>query len=133
MRIAIARPPLYEKIDAAFHVAGKPVIFCFGDTIFNPMGVPVSRELMAHEEIHSERQGDDIIAWWERYLIDPGFRYQEELPAHVSEYRAYCKRHGSGRNKYLNAIAARLASPLYDARVTYEQAHMAILTGGNGK
>jgi len=128
MRIAIAYPPLYERIDAAFSVAGKPVIFCFGDTIFNPMGVPITRELMAHEEIHSERQGAEVLDWWERYLADSGFRYLEELPAHAAEYRAYCKRHGSGRDKYLNAIAQRLASPLYGNVVGVEAAKLAILT-----
>lgn len=49
MKINFARPPLWDKINAAFHVEGQPVIFAGGDTIYNPERVPLTKELHAHE------------------------------------------------------------------------------------
>lgn len=126
MRIVIDYPPMFNQIRIAFPDAVKPgVVFAWGDTLYNPSNGKVPRELMAHEEIHAERQGkteSDIIDWWNRYLVDPGFRLDEELPAHQAEYRAYCKRHGSGREKFLGHVAARLASPLYGGLVNFREA-----------
>ncbi len=121
MKISFNRPPLWDKIDAAFHVAGKPVIFAFGDTIYNPELVVITKELHAHECVHGQRQleaydiSDPVHQWWLQYLSDPAFRLAEEIPAHQAEYRAYCKRHrgaGSQRTR-LELIAQKLASPLY--------------------
>lgn len=133
MRIIHDRPPLFEQIDAAFQVAGKPLVFCWGEVIFNPEGIRISPELIKHEEVHSERQGrseEQIAAWWRRYIENPDFRYSEELLAHRAEYRAFCRRHGSWgkRTRYLDRAAARLASPLYGSSVSPMTARHAILT-----
>ena len=127
MRIIRGRPPMWEQVDATFNVAGKPVLFTWGAVIYNPEGVAVSRELIEHEEVHAERQGRAPEAWWVKYILDPAFRLAEEIPAHRAEYRAYCKRHGSGRAKYLWVIAARLASPLYGSVVSALEAERLIL------
>lgn len=134
MTIIKDRPPLYAEIDAAFGVAGKPVIFSWGELIYNPTGLKVSRELVAHEAIHGARQGtrdQEIEAWWRRYIKDPAFRADEEIPAHHAEYRAFCKRHGDqgARGKFFRSIAARLASPLYGTLFTQAEAELAVLTG----
>lgn len=118
MRVINERPPMWEQIDAAFKIGRNPIIFCWGQAIYNPNGGKVTRELIAHEEIHAERQGPfeaGIKAWWEQYLVDPAFRLEEELPAHRAEYKAFCKRHGSstGRARYLGIVASRLCGPLY--------------------
>lgn len=132
MRIVNERPPMWALINATFGIGDRPVIFCWGDTIYNPHGGSVTRELMKHEEIHSEQQGpneDTIIAWWERYLVDPAFRYGQELPAHRAEYRAFCKRHGdrNARAKYLTTVARRLCGPLYGNLVSISEARERIL------
>jgi len=123
---------LWELINAKFNVDGKPVIFCWGQTIHNPERIKVTRELVEHEKIHGARQGigPDIEAWWRRYIAEPSFRFQEELPAHRAEYHAFCKRHGSQerRAQYLDCVAAKLASPLYGELVTATEARHAILT-----
>lgn len=123
------RPPLWDEIDAEFHVAGKPILFAFGGIIFNPEGGKITRELIEHEAAHGRRQGrtaDECFAWWRRYIKDKGFRLQEEIPAHQAEYKAYCKRHGSGRDKYLDFTAAKLASPLYGNLISIPQARRII-------
>lgn len=113
--------------------------------------IKISRELHAHEEVHGERQlsidrsliktpfkrmlgahpGVDDCAktWWAIYLKDPFFRLQEELPAHITEYQAFVKRHGpAGRTvQYLNIVAQKLASPIYGNVVTPALARELIL------
>lgn len=130
MKIILDRPPMWEQINATFGIGNKPIIFSWGNIIYNPNGGKVTRELHAHEEIHGARQGleeSGIVAWWERYLIDPAFRLEEELPAHRAEYLAYTRRHGGGREKYLLAIARRLCGPLYGNLLTMADARTRIL------
>lgn len=118
---------MFAEIDAAFNVAGKPVLFCWGDTVYNPENAAMSYELGAHEAVHSERQGDTdetIRAWWRNYIDDPKFRFDEELPAHRAEWRAFCERHRGveARRRFLLAISLRLAGPLYGKLVSRVEA-----------
>lgn len=141
MKISYDRPPLWDEIDAKFKVAGQPIIFAWGDTIFNPERVNITKELHAHEEIHGERQAEfvpeespetSVLAWWDQYIASSSFRLQEEIPAHVAEYRAYCKRHrgGHAQRQALNAIANKLASPLYGSLISLRTATEIIASGG---
>ena len=57
MKIIVARPPNFAAIAAALPMADKPgVIFCFGDSIYNPAGGPISPWIMTHERVHSKQQ-----------------------------------------------------------------------------
>lgn len=121
MRVVRERPPIYDEIVAAFPDASGPgVIFAWGDTIFNPSATDIGRALMAHEAVHGQRQGADVRGWWRKYLADPQFRLDEEVPAHVAELRVIrstlTTRHA--RKDALRAIAARLASPLYGGLIS---------------
>jgi hypothetical protein len=124
MRIVRGHPPLFDEIDMVFGVAGKPVIFAYGDTIFNPMGVEVTHALHAHETVHSVRQGNNPAAWWRRYLDDPNFRLVEELLAHREEYDALCSKasHRNERRFHLKQVAQKLCAPLYGNLISYAQA-----------
>lgn len=125
MRIERARPPNYDDIVAVFPFAkGKPVYFTYGDTIFNPAGVTISRSLMAHEEVHSARQQiDGPQQWWARYLLEPAFRLEEELAAHRCEYAVATQGAGRGvRRSTLKLIAQRLAGPLYGKMISLDEA-----------
>lgn len=139
MEIVVARPPMWEEINAAFHVAGKPVIFTWGNTIYNPENCQISPALRAHEAVHAHRQihgqselateEERIIGWWKLYIAMPSFRYEEELLAHCAEYRAV-KSWTRDRNeveKCLRHIAQRLASPLYGGVTSYPAARRAIV------
>lgn len=137
------RPPLWDLIDKTFSVAGKPILFAWGRYIYDPENVGVTRELHSHEEIHGERQiqygakllginakyDDAVGAWWHHYIASPPFRLAEEIPAHRAEYLSFCKRHAGRetRNKALNHIAAKLASPLYGGLITQAAARDAIM------
>jgi hypothetical protein len=114
-------PPDYAAINRAFKVRGKPVIFCYGDTIYNPGRIKVPERLIAHESVHSRHQqgmgGPEV--WWQRYIDDPQFRLIEEIPAHRAEYRV--------APEFLDDIARRLASPLYGSLVDFEKARQIII------
>ena len=131
MEIVVSKPPMWEEINEAFNVEGKAVIFSWGHRIYNPQNLEISGALMAHEAVHGQRQGTEerkIAEWWKQYIIDPKFRYTEELAAHRAEYRAM-KSWTKDRNqssKYLHQVAQRLASPLYGGVVTHTEARRAI-------
>lgn len=130
-RVIVAKPPVYEACAHAFGadvIVGKPILWSWGDVIYNPTDVDIPPELFAHEAVHGARQIADVRAWWAQYLKDPQFRYEEEAIAHSAEWRDYVRRR-PGRNnaRMLDAIAERLASPLYGRMVGIEAARMAVL------
>jgi len=127
MRIAIDFPPNIDAIKAVFPIRGRGVIFCYGDTIFNPDSVVVPPRLVAHETVHSMSQGGDPAGWWEKYLTDEEFRLAEEILAHRAEYR--CALHDANRNQRrqaLKLIATRLSGPLYGRMLSLDEAKRVI-------
>jgi hypothetical protein len=132
------RPPNFEAIRAVFPGAcGEGVVFAYGNTIYNPSGLKLPPELVAHEIVHCERQlAMGVEAWWDRYLVDGQFRFEEELLAHIAEFKSIMskysyKKHAIGRvrQKAIEHVAHKLAAPLYDRMVTVHQAITAIRKG----
>lgn len=129
MKIADAFPPNIEKIEAALgRRRAVGTLFCYGYTIYAPGAGTIPPQLIAHEKIHSERQikiGVDV--WWDLYLTDKGFRYDEELLAHIAECEAISDDWDRrARRKYAAAAAKRLSGPLYGRLVSYETARLAL-------
>ena len=126
MKIITSRPPNFEAILKVFPgAANEGVIFSYGDTIYSPDRAVLPPQLMAHEAVHGQRQLEiGVELWWDTYLVDLGFRYQEELLAHRVEYQELCARHPSRgeRRAALRLVAKRLASPLYGRMVTLDKA-----------
>jgi hypothetical protein len=126
--IIIERPPNFEQIKVAFpRVDGAGILFAYDGNIYNPSGAVIPPALIAHENVHLERQkalgprpgsttqwsGADL--WWQRYLEDSEFRYTEELLAHAAEFKM--QRHATDRNfgaALLMRTAMRLVAPLYN-------------------
>ena len=143
MRIVQAYPPLIDAIDGAFGVIGKPILFAWGDRIYNPAGVTVPAELLAHEKVHGERQSayafgagleDKVQAWWGEYIANPTFRLEEEMPAHVVEFKSLCEQHRAKwtsernmRRTFAAHVARKLSAPLYGRLVTFEAAKKFLL------
>lgn len=114
--VFIERPPNYDRILAAFPNAGKKgVLFAYGPNIFNPSDVFIPEWLLAHERKHCERQFDPE-QWWDRYIADSEFRYNEELLAHVEEYLAQARtiRDSNALARLGLSTANRLVAPLYN-------------------
>lgn len=126
MKVVVGRPPNFAAILSVFPQAADPnVLFCYGDTIFSPGGDYVPPQLIAHEEVH-ERQQRVIgpVKWWDYYLANPRWRFNEELEAHIVEYHEFIKhtRNRQLQRNYLAAVAKRLASPLYGNVVAFDEA-----------
>lgn len=128
--IVVARPPNFDQILAVFPRANmNGVFFSYGDKIYNPSNVAITKPLLAHEAKHGERQLDcGVASWWDDYLTKPLFVLDEEIYAHRAEWLASVKRHGP-ENRRLREIVERLSGQLYNHAISYEQAKHAILTG----
>lgn len=94
----------------------KNTVFTYGDALYAPnINFTLPQDLIVHEETHTRQQGEDPAGWWDRYLVDPAFRLEQEVEAYRNQYRFYCKNH-KGRNErfnFLRIIASDLASPMY--------------------
>lgn len=138
MKVVRSLPPMFNEIAAAFPGArGDGVIFCWGNSIHAPTladGAVISPELVAHEQVHCDRQGADVAGWWARYIADERFRLLEEFPAHVAEFKALC---GLYRDRWVSAramrrtfaarVARKLAAPLYGNMISVAEAKALIL------
>lgn len=131
MQIVKGYPPNIQVIDAKFHVIGKPVFFCYGDTIYNPAGVIICPSIVKHEEVHSIRQAGHPEQWWERYIVDLQFRLDEEIPAHRAELKFWAQRADARKpvkgfrslyHFYEFQVAKKLSSPLYGSMISLAQA-----------
>ena len=131
--IVVEKPPVYEQCIRAFgreNIEGKAIIWAWGDRIYNPTDIDISRELLAHEAVHGERQGPNegsIRTWWLQYLEDAAFRYEEERLAHRAEWHTI-RKYSAGKNltPYFEGIAAKLASPLYGKLISVDGAKLAL-------
>ena len=135
--VVLAFPPIYSEIAAVFRIhERRDVIFSFGSRIYNPYGVEIPAEIIAHEALHGARQGkgeSQVLDWWKRYMEDPTFRLVEEIHAHRVEYR-WLLEHGNRRESRsaLPRISAKLAGTLYGRLVTPQQARKLLLENENG-
>lgn len=131
MKIINQKPPNWREVWAEFFPSGdapKGVIFCYGKCIYNPTGVIIPPHLIKHEEVHSEQQGKDPDEWWKKYIADPVFRLEQEIPAHQVEWQEYMKHHPDRphRRFYLRQLSHRLAGRLYGNLITVANAKKAI-------
>jgi hypothetical protein len=125
INIKAGRPPNFKAICKVFpQSAVKGTIFTYGHTIWVSDGAPLPKSLVAHEVVHVTQQ--EMMTpeeWWDRYLLDPKFRFGQETAAHVMEYATACE--GAGRTERRRAlahIAKRLSGPLYGNMTTYAKA-----------
>lgn len=125
MEIIEGLPPNYAAILKRFpSILGQPVVFAFGDKLYNPGGFPIAPELMKHEQTHQKQQGDDPAGWWNRYLSEDHFRMNQEIEAYRNQLRAFAASHkdGNAQMRYLIKLAQDLASPMYGGKVTVDEA-----------
>lgn len=126
MKIVVSYPPNIEKIDQVLHVKETPhILYCYGDTIFNPWNEELPEWIVEHEKVHSVRQGDSPNAWWDQYLVDTKFRFEEELVAHQREYQVLCevsKWLRPKRMEYLSYMAKRLSGKMYGHVCSWREA-----------
>ena len=118
-------PPNYETIAKTFNLTGREVVFTYGPVIYN-VHSEVPEHLEVHERVHM-RQQYDPEAWWAQYLIDPKFRYEQELEAYRAQYQFIKKQGDRGITfLFLRKLAQDFSSPIYGSIVTFRDALNAI-------
>ena len=135
--IISGRPPNFQKILKVFpKAAGKGTIFAYAPYIYVSGKPELSPALTKHEHLHLLRQMMYVSGpeeWWDRYLTDREFRLEEELVAHVEEYK-HLQEHGSRaeRRDALKVVADRLSSMLYLLNIIPKQAARLIVERAYG-
>lgn len=125
-----ARPPNFADIVTVFPMARSPtIIFSYAPDIYVPSGNQLPDYLMEHEKVHVDRQKKmGVEDWWQRYLANVSFRFEEELVAHRREYQVMKSKTRTWKAEQvaLKTVAKKLASPLYGRMVSTAEA-MAML------
>jgi len=119
VNISYEKPPIFEEAEKLFGVTEKdPVFYTFADTCYIPSGIPITADLIAHEETHAEQQEHDPLVakiWWQRYFIDPDFRIEQEAEAYGAQYRFLCRiyRDRNAQARILHGLASHLSGKIY--------------------
>lgn len=127
MKIVNEFPPNYNRILEVFPEVAtqKHVVFTVGNVIYNPAGGKLPSYVVAHEGVHTLQQhaiGVDI--WWDKYLVNPQFRLEQELEAYQAEYKYFCRMYKdrNERNSFLRFQALMCSSPMYGEMVPFNKA-----------
>ena len=127
MQIKQAFPPNISEIAKKFDISDLPVVFTYGNILYNPTGEPISDDLMAHEEVHERQQTIyGVEKWWRDYLDDEQFRLSQEVEAYKAQYDSINTWSRDLRRKFLRAIANNLSSRLYGKIITSDKAKQLI-------
>jgi len=133
MKIINERPPewIMSGCLSQFRVNVERTFWTYGDTIYNPGGINIREDIIAHEEQHERQQaayegGKD--AWWREYLSNPRFRLEQEAEAYGIQHKWYCARFKdrNQRSKFLFVLGNQLSGPLYQVAVSPVQARTMI-------
>lgn len=130
MKIVEDHPPNIEHIKAAFDIEGQSVVFTYGDTVYNPLKLPIPDHVLVHEAVHVKQQdGVGPERWWAMYIADPVFRLDQELQAYSAQYQ-YMKARCTNRqlSSFLFALAQDLSGPMYGNILTHIEAEHRIRT-----
>lgn len=103
----------------------ETTVVTFGNKVYCKGDMPP--DLWEHEITHCKQQGYNSISamrWWQKYIVDKKFRFEQELEAYRNQYR-YAKKHYSRNEafKLLRRIAGDLSGPLYNNLVSYQEAY----------
>lgn len=121
-------PPNYQEIVATFgDVSKRKPVFCYGDTLYNPFGVTITRDLEHHEEVHMRQQEkySDPRVWYNIYLNDPAFRLEQEKEAYGAQY-LFARENGiSGKllDWLREKISFGLSSEIYGNLISFGEAN----------
>jgi hypothetical protein len=128
MDVVEGYPPNIDTIRMVFPVT-KDTVFAYGDTIYCsyiPEG-GLRPDLIYHESIHRRQQAGDPESWWNKYIVDRQFRFEQELEAYYEQWQWV--------RKYTNAKIAKMALedfaramtlPQYQFHVTFSEMETAI-------
>ena len=133
MNIKEENPPfqIRELCEVKFNTIGVKPIFTYGDCIYNPLKAPVDKFLVAHELVHKDQQGDQPAKWWNKWMDDDAFRFEQEWQAYFVQF-AVIKKDVKDRNRIarvLHALAGDLSGTMYGKLCSYTEARQLIQYG----
>ena len=118
-------PPILEEVQK---LMGKQItleagyVFTYGDTCHAIK--PIPDWLVPHEKVHVIQQS--LITpkvWWEKWLADPNFRFEQELEAYRVQYKWVCENKSeSEAKKLLSDFANNLSGAMYGNIINYHKA-----------
>lgn len=133
MKILNEKPPEWIMTGclSQFRVNVEQTFWAYGDVIYNPGGISIREDILAHEAQHGVQQSahpEGVDGWWRQYLSEPRFRLEQEAEAYGVQYRWFCAHYKdrNQRNKFLLMIAKQLSGPLYQVAVSQIQARTMI-------
>lgn len=111
------KPPVWGELEKRFMPEWKRTAVAYGNTI-HAAQLPLPVDVEVHERTHLHQHGytnDGAAKWWDRYLKDADFRYEQELEAYRDQYRFLCK-----TVKDRNDLARRTMKLARDLATMYE-------------
>src|SRR3990167_10269674 len=86
LKIISGYPPNISTI-LQYFTPPEDVIFCYGQTLYNPTGKDIPEDVYIHECEH-QRQMEGWLpdSWWMKYCLDSEFRKQQEVAAYSAQY-----------------------------------------------
>lgn len=127
-------PPIWDKVIAAgMRPNPDTVLFAYAGAIYAPRAKNISNDLLVHEGVHLDQQGDDADAWWDRYIQDAYFRIDQEAEAYAEQYDFLCHdiKDRNQRNMILHRMAIQLSGAMYGNVITHSAAKTMIKSKSN--
>lgn len=125
MKIKQGYPPNIEDIKRVLS-PDKDSVFCYGEDIYcqDPDNLPP--DVIVHEKVHARQQQNfsNPDLWWQKYLLDKQFRFEQELEAYAEQY-LWLKWNGTSSSvlqEALEDLGSNLAHPQYDFKITAQEA-----------
>lgn len=125
IKISNSFPPNFDQLKARFGDDNKEVIFCYGDTIYNPYNRIIREDLIVHEQVHVQQQTRNEMTpelFFNRYLTDNDFMLEAEAEAYAAQLNFLLIKEPGARNRLLHSFAAFLTDPVYGELIDIEEA-----------
>ena len=123
MKILNEQPPILDKLLKAGLKPRETTVFAYGDTLYNPSGVPIPPDILVHEQAHIRQQKDNKD-FLDKYLNDKEYRLKVEVEAFREQYKFVCEmlKDRNYRAKCLHSLAQQLSSEVYGKIINYSEA-----------
>lgn len=123
-KIINAYPPNYADILASGCKPDEKTLYPFGEVLYNPSGQDIRPDILYHEHIHQIQQNNQPEIWWQKYLLDPLFRAEQEIEAYAKQVMwVKEKTKDTEFAEYgIEESAHKLSSEIYNLNLTFHEA-----------
>lgn len=120
MQIRQQLPPNFDLIRIAVNPPAD-AIFCFGEDLYNPSGQEIPEDVLYHESIHTKQQGKNPGQWWNEWINNKDFRYEQELEAYTHQYHFIKKHYPARAAKEALTDLARNLKTIYGLNINLQE------------